>query len=372
MESDMRSIGEMAGDSGLPVSALRFYDGAGVFGPARVDPRTGYRWYGPEQLADARLLGRLRRVGLPLAEIRLVLAAVPGSGEAHRIVDAHLRRLEDGLSDARRELSFVRALLDQREHPMSPNHPEITVTVAAAELAAALDAVRFAVGGDPAHPVLTGVLFEAEGGRLQLVATDRYRMAFASAPVRPSAGAGPAAGAPVAVIVPAALVDGARALLTGCAEALLTIGPARFALEAAGHRIEGAGLDHDYPDYRRLARVEHTRRVEISAAALRRVVSGADVRLLPREQDGPDREVMVLTVGPEGELSATPGAGRDTAGEDLQIAVDREFLLDALGAGGSEQLVLELGGPIAPLAIRGPGREDAFSLLMPVRIPEAA
>ncbi|WP_190211299.1 MerR family transcriptional regulator [Kitasatospora indigofera] len=370
MESHMRSIGETARDSGLTVSALRFYDSAGVLRPARVDPQTGYRWYAPEQLADARLVARLRRVGLPPAEIRLVLAAVPGTGEAHRIVDAHLRRLEDGLSDARRELSFVRALLDQREHPMDPIRPESTVTLAAAELAAALDAVRFAVGGDPETPVLAGVLFEIEGEQLRLVATDRYRMALASVPVRAADGA--AVAPPAAAIVPAALVDGARVLLAGCAEAVLTVGAAQFALEAGGHRIEGAGLDHDYPDYRRLIRLEHTRRVETTASALRRVVTEADVRLMRRSAEGAECEVTVLTVGPGGELSAAAGPAPDAAGGAVQVAVDRGFLLDALRAGATEQLVLELGGPITPLAIRAPGREGTFSLLMPVRIPELA
>ena len=33
-ESEMRGIGEMARSSGLGVSALRFYDGAGVLVPA--------------------------------------------------------------------------------------------------------------------------------------------------------------------------------------------------------------------------------------------------------------------------------------------------------------------------------------------------
>lgn len=70
----MRSIGETALDSGLSVSALRFYDGAGVLVPVRVDPASGYRWYGPEQVEEARLLARLRRTGMPLADIRLVLA----------------------------------------------------------------------------------------------------------------------------------------------------------------------------------------------------------------------------------------------------------------------------------------------------------
>lgn len=70
----MRSIGEMARDSGLSVSALRFYDRAGVLVPAWVDPVSGYRWYDLEQGEEARLLARLRRAGMPLADIRLILA----------------------------------------------------------------------------------------------------------------------------------------------------------------------------------------------------------------------------------------------------------------------------------------------------------
>jgi DNA polymerase III subunit beta len=52
------------------------------------------------------------------------------------------------------------------------------------------------------------------------------------------------------------------------------------------------------------------------------------------------------------------------ADEQAHIAVNREFLLQALDAGGAGQLVLELDGPIKPLAVRGHG---TFSILMPVR-----
>ncbi|HET6532349.1 MAG TPA: MerR family DNA-binding transcriptional regulator, partial [Actinoplanes sp.] len=46
----MLGIGELARASGLPVTTLRFYDGAGVLCPAAVDPRTGYRRYAPGQV----------------------------------------------------------------------------------------------------------------------------------------------------------------------------------------------------------------------------------------------------------------------------------------------------------------------------------
>jgi len=54
----------------------------------------------------------------------------------------------------------------------------------------------------------------------------------------------------------------------------------------------------------------------------------------------------------------------------MEIAVNREFLLEALGAG--DQLTLGLDGPIAPLAIRNPGRNDSTSILMPVRLDQPA
>lgn len=207
----MRSIGEMARSSGLSVSALRFYDGAGVLVPARVDPVNGYRWYGPEQLDEARLLAHLRRAGMPLADIRLVLAGWSSTETelVRRLLRTHLRRLERDLSDARGELSTVRALLDHRENPMATHHvATVRLTVGAPELAAALDAVRFAASTDPELPMLGGVLFDVEGESLHAVATDRYRMAVAQA-------RGTSAGALGArVVVPSSLADAMRALLS--------------------------------------------------------------------------------------------------------------------------------------------------------------
>ncbi|MFJ1790688.1 DNA polymerase III subunit beta family protein [Kitasatospora griseola] len=345
MESRLRSIGETARASGLSVSALRFYDGAGVFAPAVVDPRSGYRWYADEQLPDARLLARLRRVGMPLAGITRVLTGTPA--EARAELDAHLRRLEDGLSDARRELSAVRAALDSREFPV----PQTRLTVPADRLAAALDAVRFAAPSDASVPAVAGIFLDAEDGVLHLVATDRYRLAVADCPAVLD---GPA----VSALLPTALADAARALLADAEEAELVLDGAQFTVRAAGRELSGEQVEHDFPDYRRLVRLEPTHRLTLTADQLRGMLAATEPSVVTRSQDGVDFPVAPLTATA---ADALPG----TDPTELLVHVNRDFLLEAVG--GADQLVLELTGPIAPLAIRFPSREDTFSLLMPTR-----
>ncbi|WP_327067605.1 DNA polymerase III subunit beta family protein [Kitasatospora sp. NBC_01302] len=389
----MRSIGQLARESGLTVSALRFYDSAGVFGPARVDPQTGYRWYAPDQLADARLLCRLRRVGLPLAELRLVLAAPAGSDTARQVLDRHLRRLEDGLADARRELSSARRLIDEREQPMNTTTDTSTardaarITVAGAELAAALAAVRFAVSADPELPMLGGVLFDLDGAALRLVATDRYRMAVGTAAVRSAEGTG------FSALLPTGPADEIGRLVASAvaadqdAEVTIGVTGGSVTVAAGGGRVTGECLDLDFPDYRRLVRLEPGHRVELGTADLRRAVLAGTIRSSSSSSSsspssrsgqepgaGAEGPVIVLAVDQDGGLRVVEsGAGSPdelvaeaaARAEALRVAVNREFLLEAIDA-TQGQLVLELGGVISPLAIRS--ADGNFSLLMPVRL----
>jgi DNA-binding transcriptional MerR regulator len=71
------SIGEFARDSRLSAKALRLYDELGLLPPARVDEVSGYRFYEPDQLKQARLIAALRQLQVPLAEIKAILALEP-------------------------------------------------------------------------------------------------------------------------------------------------------------------------------------------------------------------------------------------------------------------------------------------------------
>jgi DNA-binding transcriptional MerR regulator len=80
---DLMSIGEFARLSRLSPKALRLYDELGLLPPAEVDPDSGYRWYAAGQLESARLVASLRQIGVPLAEIRLILSLEPEAAAEH-------------------------------------------------------------------------------------------------------------------------------------------------------------------------------------------------------------------------------------------------------------------------------------------------
>jgi DNA polymerase-3 subunit beta len=334
-----RTIGRMARESGLSVSALRFYDGAGVLIPASVDPGTGYRYYAPDQVVVARLVASLRRVGMPLAGIREVLAHRHDPAAVDGLLDRHLHCLEQGLADARRELSSARSLIAQEDLVSST-----TVTVRGADLADALRAVRFAVGSDPDLPVLSGVLLDVTADALTLVTTDRYRLAVADAPV--VALDGP----PVEAILPAALVDRIPVAET----VSITVAGDSVRVEAGGGVLHGEPIAEQFPDYRRLLPTDDGS-APVDRAALRAALAAAPSCTMHREQDGAEFEVAILENGPDG-VRVTDGPG---------VAVNREFLLEALDAGAGGQLLLTLDGPITPLVVRSP---RSVSLLMPVRL----
>ncbi|WP_117213399.1 MerR family transcriptional regulator [Allorhizocola rhizosphaerae] len=76
---ELLTIGAFARAAKLTAKALRLYDELGLLPPAAVDPESGYRLYHPGQLERARLIARLRRIGMPLAEIATVCGLEPAA-----------------------------------------------------------------------------------------------------------------------------------------------------------------------------------------------------------------------------------------------------------------------------------------------------
>ena len=104
----LMSIGQFAQATGLTVKRLRHYHDTGVITAARIDEHTGYRWYSPDQVADAVVLATLRDSGVGLQEIGRIL----GSAEDRtQLVADALGRTRADLEAARDRVARATHLL---------------------------------------------------------------------------------------------------------------------------------------------------------------------------------------------------------------------------------------------------------------------
>lgn len=128
---DLLNIGVFAMASGLSINALRHYDELGLLQPAVVDSATGYRRYRPEQIRQARLIGALRRVDLPLDAVRAALDD-PDGGSLRTVLRQHRQRLVERADVLSR---MVRVIDDYIEHGVGmpelkiPRIVQVTINV---------------------------------------------------------------------------------------------------------------------------------------------------------------------------------------------------------------------------------------------------
>ncbi len=105
------TVGQLAEAVGMTPKALRHYDRVGLFRPDGVDEGNGYRWYRAERVPDARLIARLRAVGVPLEAVAECLEADGEPDVVDRVLRAHEQRLEARLARLRGDLHRVTHLL---------------------------------------------------------------------------------------------------------------------------------------------------------------------------------------------------------------------------------------------------------------------
>jgi DNA-binding transcriptional MerR regulator len=100
--NDLLSIGTFASMTRLSIKALRLYDQLGILQPLHIDPQSGYRYYGADQVPGARMIRNMRDMDMPLAAIRRVLTMLPVSqAQVELLVRQYLEMRERQLEQIR-------------------------------------------------------------------------------------------------------------------------------------------------------------------------------------------------------------------------------------------------------------------------------
>src|SRR3982750_4562640 len=105
MTRDGWKVGELAGETGLTVRTLNHYDEIGLLKPSRRT-QSGHRLYGEADVTRLQQVTSLRQLGLPLEQIRDLLARRGVS--PREIVGLHLARV-------REQIELQRSLCERLE-----------------------------------------------------------------------------------------------------------------------------------------------------------------------------------------------------------------------------------------------------------------
>jgi len=132
MQSSL-AIGDFSRATHLNIKTLRHYHRIGLLEPADVDPATGHRRYGTDQIPTAQVIRRFRSLDMPLEEIHAVITT-PDLAARNELIAGHLRRLEMTLARTQKAAASLRDLLEPAidATPVAIEHRRMPATPAAA------------------------------------------------------------------------------------------------------------------------------------------------------------------------------------------------------------------------------------------------
>ncbi|EMD22526.1 DNA polymerase III subunit beta [Amycolatopsis azurea] len=247
-----------------------------------------------------------------------------------------------------------------RELRLQEMPPKVS-EVDGAALATALRTVAGTAAKDDALPMFTGVRVQSFSRELRLTASDRYRMAVATLPLR-------AEGEPIDALVPAGL------LAETAKQARGTVGlhgdGTRFGLSWAGVTVTTAVLDAGFLSEKLIESSTVDTTVEVSAdalaAAVRRVGVYADERRVLTLEVGDSQLRLASSKQDTGEAEETLKA--EVSGGRTSPSFQARYLLDALQGFAGERVRLDIQPGMRACVIRAvePGDVELTYYVMPM------
>lgn len=342
------TIGEFSRQVGVTPSALRYYDDCGLLVPAETDPRTGYRFYAPGQQRHAVLLRLLRDAGLPLSDVRRVLAA---PDDAAQVIADHGARIAADADAASAALRSAMRLLT------GPGAHDTAVSVSGPQLASAVRQVTPAVDRSGTREVLAGVLVEIETDEVRLVASDRYRLAMRTLPVLRAVGRTvrmTVATAALQHLIPVLLRADVVDLRAGSAGLTCIVGDREHLLD---------GWNGEFPDYRTM--LEQWVCADAKLVIDRTALLGS---LEPALGD-------LVCIGPVDDATLRVAVREEVArtlpcawiGPHFDTWFAAAHLAEALTASVGPDVIVELGADALPAVVRSADHGSFTTLVMPRR-----
>ncbi|MBI2453517.1 DNA polymerase III subunit beta [Candidatus Peregrinibacteria bacterium] len=298
-----------------------------------------------------------------------------------KLVTSYVHLLEDGNIELKLEEGLTLSIKSQSsrtkikgigadEFPLIPKieQPDI-FTISSESLQEAIGQVVFAAATSNSRPVLSGVLFNLDKDVFSLVATDSYRLAEKKITLSEKVKKN------IQCIVPAKTIFELGKILSSLPNNIsieVFVSKNQILFKVQNIEFVSRLIEGNFPDYDKIIPKTSKTRIQVKVSDF--ILAVRKVSLFVVEESNNIR----LSVTNNGKLILSTGetqVGEETSeieaqisGENNQIGLNFQFLLDILNNIHSESIVMELDNKLSPIVIRPTHKDDYVHIIMPLKI----
>lgn len=257
------------------------------------------------------------------------------------------------------------------EFPSIPLSGDDTISVDGELVSEVLPEISFAAATDEGRPILTGILTQIHGGKLELVATDGFRLSHKTAPLKQADHQG------FKALVPKRTFEEVVRLIGEEKKAdkieLSTSENKNQLIFKVNHTYLSSRLiEGQYPSWERIIPTSFQMNILVNRMSLVKAIKLASVfakdnaNILKVET----RDNQLIITSEAKELgSQETSVECETKGEHLSIAFNGKYLVDALSACPGEIVRFNLSGTLSPTLIKPQDEAEGLEyVVMPVRL----
>ena len=257
--------------------------------------------------------------------------------------------------------------INPSEFPQIPLQGKEVVRLSPKTLVSSLPRVMFAAASDEGRPVLTGILTELKDSKLELVATDGYRLAHQSIPVDNTA--------VFRALIPKRTLEEISRLLSEeeADEVAISVSEDQnqIIFSFGTTQLSSRLIEGSYPAWEKIipqsfkSRIILNKTEGLKALKLASVFSRTEANIVKLSCS----EGKMIVASQAKELgSQSYELEVQFEGEDIEISFNTKFLTDALSAVGSTQVISELSGTLSAASIKPMGEVGLEYIVMPVNL----
>ena len=225
----------------------------------------------------------------------------------------------------------------------------------------------FAVAdNESTRPVHTGLKFDITSNEITLVGVDGYRLAIRKEPVSYN-------GEDISFIVPKKTIREVIKLMNPESDEniKINIGRRHIIFEVENYSIISRLLDGDFLDYRTAVPTTVSTTVLINTNDAINCID----RTLPVIENNQKNPIRCLFDNDQLRVSTVSSLGRvidythaNTQGDRVEIGFNSKFMIDALSAADTDEVRIELAGPVSPVKIMPIEGNSFLFLVLPMRL----